>query len=294
MTSTSNFKSLSSTYYTATKTTVFYTGGWLLNYTSFDAQTILGAYLATRRSTHNLIYVDWSYYSKDIYFVPMIMKIDCVAQQISAIIQKFRFDTWISPQTFHFIGFQYGAHVLAYGARKLLPPAVKRLTALDPGAALDFTDLLFTRYGIDAANWKDADFVDVIHTSAFKFGYGYDTGHIDFYVNGGSVQNGCTILQSIKDYRAANDIKQIYLLVCSHSRAVYYYAESVKRPNTSPLPFLSARCGLVYTFNSTTCTNTLDNVSMGFYAYNPAGIGFGLSKRFYVETTNNTAKFSLT
>lgn len=42
----------------------------------------------------------------------------------------------------------------------------------------------------------DADFVDVIHTNAGsilqgRVGLVHAVGHADFYVNGGSLQNGC-------------------------------------------------------------------------------------------------------
>ncbi|KAJ8968067.1 hypothetical protein NQ314_002506 [Rhamnusium bicolor] len=44
-------------------------------------------------------------------------------------------------------------------------------------------------------DWKldpsDAKFVDVIHTSAGTFGKLEATGHVDFYVNGGSLQPFC-------------------------------------------------------------------------------------------------------
>jgi hypothetical protein len=68
-----------------------------------------------------------------------------------------RTDTWVSPQNFHFIGFNFGAHMLAYSARKLLIPAVKRLTALDPGAALGFTSMVFARYFFNPVYWTDAE-----------------------------------------------------------------------------------------------------------------------------------------
>jgi hypothetical protein len=79
MSSTSNFNSLSATYFQKTLTTVFYTGGWLLNFSSFDVETVFSAYMTTRRSSVNLVYVDWSYYSNDLYFVPMVSNIDCVS-----------------------------------------------------------------------------------------------------------------------------------------------------------------------------------------------------------------------
>lgn len=40
-------------------------------------------------------------------------------------------------------------------------------------------------------DWTDASFVDIIHTSALTFGKLEATGHVDFYVNGGTNQPFC-------------------------------------------------------------------------------------------------------
>jgi hypothetical protein len=79
MSLTSSFSQLANTvYFQASRKTVFYTGGWLLNYDTFDADAIFSAYLDGRRSQFNLVYIDWSHYSKDLFFVPMIKNIACV------------------------------------------------------------------------------------------------------------------------------------------------------------------------------------------------------------------------
>lgn len=41
---------------------------------------------------------------------------------------------------------------------------------------------------------SDAEFVEVIHSNRFVFGYGTSLGHADFYPNGGGpMQPGCTL-----------------------------------------------------------------------------------------------------
>lgn len=57
---------------------------------------------------------------------------------------------------------------------------------LDP--ALPFYATLKNEWKLDPS---DADFVDVIHTSAGSFGKIEATGHADFYVNGGVLQPLC-------------------------------------------------------------------------------------------------------
>lgn len=63
--------------------------------------------------------------------------------------------------------------------------------ALDP--ALPFFATLNNDWKLDP---KDAGFVDVIHTSAGVFGKIESLGHIDFYVNGGSLQPHCNTAKS--------------------------------------------------------------------------------------------------
>lgn len=45
----------------------------------------------------------------------------------------------------------------------------------------------------------DAKFVDVIHTNAFVQGQVQESGHVDFYVNGGTIQPGCWAEESTLD-----------------------------------------------------------------------------------------------
>lgn len=60
------------------------------------------------------------------------------------------------------------------------------VTGLDPAGPY-FTN-------VDAAvrlDPSDAEYVDVIHTDAGRFGTSRKVGHIDFYPNGGKHQPGC-------------------------------------------------------------------------------------------------------
>lgn len=59
-------------------------------------------------------------------------------------------------------------------------------SGLDP--ALPFFATLKNEWKLDPS---DANFVDVIHTSAGSFGKIEATGHVDFYVNGGFMQPAC-------------------------------------------------------------------------------------------------------
>lgn len=50
----------------------------------------------------------------------------------------------------------------------------------------------------------DAHFVDIIHTGAGILGQWGPTGHVDFYVNGGSSQPGCATTSLLRKYDPPN------------------------------------------------------------------------------------------
>lgn len=61
------------------------------------------------------------------------------------------------------------------------------LVGLDP--ALPFFATLNDGWKLDA---DDAEFVDIIHSNSGIYGKIEATGHVDFYMNGGTFQPACT------------------------------------------------------------------------------------------------------
>ncbi|KAK9702908.1 Lipase [Popillia japonica] len=110
----------------------------------------------------------------------------------------------------HVIGFSLGAHVSAFLANALLPYKLSRITGLDPAMPGFTTVGTIENNGIRSCN---ARFVDVVHTNAFFQGQIQESGHVDFYLNGGVIQPGCWA-----DER---------FIACNHHRAPYYFAESI-------------------------------------------------------------------
>ncbi|XP_064456252.1 phospholipase A1-like [Ornithodoros turicata] len=106
----------------------------------------------------------------------------------------------------HFIGFGIGAHIGAFLAEELssIELYLGRLTALDPAR------FLFEDTGLNHLSRDSASFVDVVHTSDCH-GLVKPVGHVDFYVNGGGMQPGCTDA------------------MCSHVRALSYYTSSIAK-----------------------------------------------------------------
>jgi len=61
------------------------------------------------------------------------------------------------------------------------------IIVLDPAAPL------FSHEGPDdRVDPTDADFVEVYHTSTTVLGIAFPAGDVDFYINGGKTQPGCT------------------------------------------------------------------------------------------------------
>ncbi|KAI1306033.1 Phospholipase A1 [Halotydeus destructor] len=145
----------------------------------------------------------------------------------------------------HYIGYDLGAHVMHFAGQWFKELAdrridvhgglrgrgrIRRITGLDPLARN------FQSYGepsnLPYLNSNDADFVDVIHTSAVvydgtgndilknRFGMSIAMGHVDFYPNGGDKQPSCATFLSETFFRTRND--------CSHRRALYYFMASLK------------------------------------------------------------------
>lgn len=82
----------------------------------------------------------------------------------------------------HLIGSGVGSHVAGSAARKFYDKTgykIPRITALDPTRSCQYLNQ--TLFGL---NRGDADFIDVIHTSAFGFGTTNAIGDVDFFPNG--------------------------------------------------------------------------------------------------------------
>uniref|UniRef100_A0A1I8GCF6 Lipase domain-containing protein n=1 Tax=Macrostomum lignano TaxID=282301 RepID=A0A1I8GCF6_9PLAT len=119
----------------------------------------------------------------------------------------------------HVIGFSLGGHIAGYVGRRLRERGTPlgRITGLDPaGPYFEGTD------PVVRLDPTDAKFVDAIHTDGALwrvglpllnggFGIQSPVGHVDFFVNGGRHQPGCSSLGA-----------------CDHSRAPQLYIDTLK------------------------------------------------------------------
>lgn len=81
-----------------------------------------------------------------------------------------------------------GAHTCGFAGAYTKSGKIPRITGLDPARPM-FEEETGPEGSLDKS---DAEFVDIIHTSAGTVGYLKPLGHCDFYPNGGKAsQPGC-------------------------------------------------------------------------------------------------------
>ncbi|XP_059164355.1 inactive pancreatic lipase-related protein 1-like [Physella acuta] len=171
----------------------------------------------------NVIAVDWSKGATLPDYFQATANIRVVAAEIKLILDMME-DMGYDLSKVHFIGHSLGAHLSGFVGHMLGPNRLGRISGMDPAEPNFLNYTLPVRLDSD-----DAIFVDVIHTDGSKFslieGFGLmqESGDVDFYVNGGEKQPGCTdALSSILHINGSLEGS----LSCSHGRAHDIYLES--------------------------------------------------------------------
>ncbi|CAG9825648.1 unnamed protein product, partial [Phaedon cochleariae] len=210
---------------------------------------------------YNVIIVDWKPLASIPCYVTAYFNTWHVGQCLASLTANL-VASGIGPYFVHVVGFSLGAHVAGFAGKNLkdvLGYSFMRITGLDP--ALPFFATLKNDWKLDAS---DASFVDVIHTSAGSFGKLEATGHVDFYVNGGSLQPFCH--------------KAPYPPLCSHIMAGIYFAESIRNRMN---PFIGVKCDNFAYYYFGSC-NSADTTVMGEY------VPYIARGSYYVITTNES------
>ncbi|KAF4525574.1 hypothetical protein B566_EDAN010433 [Ephemera danica] len=182
---------------------------------------------------YNVISVDWGRLARSPCYIQATKNVVlaglCTAQLIKALVRA----RSIPLSSIHVIGFSLGAQVSGQVATFLRPRKLTRITGLDPAMPL-FASLKRST----VLDRTDADFVDIIHTNAGNKGKYGPNGHVDFYVNGGTMQPGCV---GPEVYDSAS---------CAHARAPIYYAESL----WSQLGFWGQECSSWFAYRLGMCS----------------------------------------
>ncbi|KAF7271111.1 hypothetical protein GWI33_015973 [Rhynchophorus ferrugineus] len=162
-------------------------------------------YLKT--NDYNIFAVDWSPLNQAPCYPAAVWNSRHVGTCTAQLVDRIKD---MGASDIHIIGFSLGAQIANFLSVALRPYKLPRITGLDP--ALPGFITASTENKLDRT---DANFVDVYHTNAFMQGKAEESGHVDFYFNGGSIQPGCWGTESENFFS------------CNHHRAPLYYAESI-------------------------------------------------------------------
>ncbi|XP_015838834.2 lipase member H-A [Tribolium castaneum] len=180
-----------------------------------------------RTTDLNIFFVDWSSLAAGPCYPAAVWNTRHVGECTSQLVDRIK---ELGAKNIHLIGFSLGGQLTNFVANALRPYKVSRITGLDP-AGPGF----LTAGPENKLDKGDAEFVDVIHTNAFVQGIVEESGHVDFYINGGVIQPGCW---------AENRF-----FACNHHRAPLYFAESITTqmgfwgwPCPSYTEYLIGRC----------------------------------------------------
>ncbi|XP_050310460.1 lipase member H-like [Anthonomus grandis grandis] len=187
-------------------------------------------YLKT--NDYNIFAVDWSPLNKSPCYPAAVWNSRHVGTCVAQLIDRIRD---MGAENIHVIGFSLGAHITNYLSIALRPYKLPRITGLDPALPGFITGNLDEKL-----DKSDATFVDVYHTNALMQGKAEESGHVDFYFNGGSVQPGCWGPEFFS---------------CNHHRAPLYYAESIN----SDAGFWGWKCPSYFDYLGGRCPPSVSN-----------------------------------
>ncbi|XP_067009759.1 lipase member H-A-like [Anabrus simplex] len=162
----------------------------------------------TSRGDYNVFTVDWEPLTKFPCYLSALSNTRLVAQCSAQLYSHLTEHGALAKNT-HCVGHSLGAHICGMMSNHLSSKQYK-IIGLDPARPLidrySSSEFRLTR--------DDAHFVQVIHTNAGALGEEAQVGHVDFCVNGGSYQPGCT----------GHRLRQAR---CSHFQSACYFAATI-------------------------------------------------------------------
>ncbi|XP_055585780.1 pancreatic lipase-related protein 2-like [Uranotaenia lowii] len=213
---------------------------------------------------YNMIVVDWRAGSGFNMSFPSYLqsrkRVGSVGRATSRLIDTLVQASNVSLSSISLIGYSLGAHV-AGNVGKAQQGRISTIIGLDPAGPLFFD------WDSDRLSSRDAQYVEVLHTSLA--GYSHPIGTADFYANGGIfIQPGCSDIW------------------CAHDRAPEYFAESL----TSQVGFMARKCRRL-TINIFDVTCTPDGQLRAKMGGEPANTGSDVMGSYRFET-NSVAPFA--
>ncbi|XP_055844241.1 uncharacterized protein LOC129910759 [Episyrphus balteatus] len=228
-----------------------------------------------------VICVDWASGSTFPNYVKAAANTRLVGKQVAMLINNLKEYNGLDLAKTHLIGFSLGAHVSGFAGAEL--PGLSRITGLDPAGPL--FEAQHPKVRLDST---DATFVDVIHSNGENLilgglGSWQPMGDVDFYPNGGRVQNGCSNLfvGAVTDFIWSQNVEdEEGRSLCNHRRAYKFFIDSVAPrcqfpafPCNSYDNFLSGNCFPCSKYETNATSNGAKCGNMGYYADRSTGRG---------------------
>lgn len=221
--------------------------GWRDNSSNPLTQVVKDAYF-TRSALNNVIGIDWGKYADSLNYPVVAQEYVPKVGYLLAKFLEFLVRKLLVPVfNIQLIGHSLGAQVCGYAGQFFADFGLGQLpviVGLDPALPL-FQNTPPDRH----LDETDAGYVEVIHTAASCKGFDEQVGTADFYPNFSRwrhKQPGCGLDP---------------VWACSHSRAYYYFAESV----TNDGSFRSVHCKSFEELEGESCDKSEGEANMGGY-----------------------------
>ncbi len=237
--------------------TVFLVHGWQSSAEDWPQEGV-EALLQLEDRKINAISVDWRKGAKILDYPQAAANSQLVGRQIGFLARRLVESGAIKAENIYVAGHSLGGQVAGYAGKyfhQLTGSKIGRITGLDPaGPMFQLPDWVDSKMARQLHLWRDdAEFVDVIHTTAGSLvgdtalGMSSLIGHADFFPNGGQKnQPGC------------------HQVACHHGRAHQFWVSSVTRNC-----FQAFACDSYEAFKSD-CNKTVINTNrMGYWATKP-------------------------
>lgn len=201
--------------------------------TSCSNAAIKDAYLT--RGKFNVIILDWSHQALDIAYYRVSKQLKSIARSLTKFLRFLHDQTGMSYEQVYLVGHSAGSHISGLTGKLLWPDRLGAIIALDP-AGLTQLEL----GPEERLAPTDANYVESIHTDLRLLGNpkADQLSQAAFFVNWGRGQPHCP-----------NATATEFDFACDHFSAIFYFAESVRRPQN----FAALRCDTLKSALTATC-----------------------------------------
>ncbi|KAJ8976339.1 hypothetical protein NQ317_009791 [Molorchus minor] len=229
--------SISNSYINFDRPTIMFFHGFLESSTADDARQIKDHYL--NRGDYNVIVANNQRLLAGPYYVTAALNTKPIGKY-AAYFVDYLVGKGLRLSYLHIIGMSLGGQIAGYIGKNMKSGKASRITGLDPAGPL-FT----LRPQNDRLSQGDAEFVDVIHSNAGVFGIKYQSGDVDIWLNGGTLQPGCTPLETLT--RNPGSLNE--LVFCNHFQSYRTYVMSLIDPHA----YLTTKCSSYAEYESGRC-----------------------------------------